>query len=475
MTNPAVATRHGLVAAGQSTLVTDQHGREATGAELAAAVDRVAGALDVTDGARVGIWMQNSVEAIEAFLAVEWVGATRVPVDPGAAPAEAARVFTAAGCSLVITDATRYGRLDGADLPTGCAVVVHDRDDPLAGAALLPREDVPGDRALHLYPRAVAGDELLAVPITYAAWDWMIDLNADLYRDGTYGPPPQRPVFLTVQQLMHGTSLLGTFSFLRRGWPQVIMERFDAALLVDLVARHDVTSTAVVTGMLPALVAACPSGPPASLRQLLYGGAPIPVEQLRAAIAAFPDALVQGYGRLEGGWPIAVLDQHDHAAIAAGDDELATSFGRALPQVEIDLRPLPSADLPSSAQQELRVRSPGISPSFADPDGWCGLGDLVTRDGRGYLHLVGRDDDMINTGYHVYPAEIESVLRRVPGIVEASVFGVPDPVRGQRVAARVTIGVDQDEQAVRDAIEREVGHSLARYKHPAELAVVVGP
>lgn len=469
MSNPAVATRRGLLTAGSTTLVVDEHGRTVTGPQLATAVDHLAGALSVADGARVGIWMQNSIEAIEAFLGVEWVGATRVPVDPGATPAEAARVFTAAGCHLVITDATRYDQLAGADLPGGCRLVAHHRERPLDGPALLPREDVPGDRALHLYPRAVAGEELIAVPITYAAWDWMIDLNADLYRDGTYGAPPESPVFLTVQQLMHGTSLLGTFSFLRRGWP-VIMEKFRAELLVELAVRHDVTSTAVVTGMLPALVAACPDGAPPSLRQLLYGGAPIPVEQLRSAIATFPGALVQGYGRLEGGWPIAVLDQADHAAIAAGDDELASSFGRPIPQVEVDLRPLSG-----SMQHELRVRSAGVAPAFADPDGWCGLGDLVTRDERGCLHLVGRADDMINTGYHVYPAEIESVLRRVPGIVEARVFGVPDPVRGQRVAARVTITGAQDEPTVRAAVDREIRHSLARYKHPAELAVEVRP
>lgn len=165
--------------------------------------------------------------------------------------------------------------------------------------------------------------------------------------------------------------------------------------------------------------------------------------------------LVQGYGRLEGGWPIAVLSPEDHAAIAAGDDRLATSFGRPIPQVQIDLRPLPS-----SARHELRVRSPGISPSFADPDGWCGLGDLVTRDDRGYLHLAGRNDDMINTGYHVYPAEIASVLPRVPGVLDAQVFGVPDPVRGQRVAARVTIAQAGDEATVRAGIEREIGHAL---------------
>jgi acyl-coenzyme A synthetase/AMP-(fatty) acid ligase len=65
-------------------------------------------------------------------------------------------------------------------------------------------------------------------------------------------------------------------------------------------------------------------------------------------------------------------------------------------------------------------------------------GDTGYLDGDGYLYLAGRADAMIKTsGYRVYPAEIEDVLTRYPGVSEAVVFGVEDPRTDQRVVAVV--------------------------------------
>ncbi len=63
---------------------------------------------------------------------------------------------------------------------------------------------------------------------------------------------------------------------------------------------------------------------------------------------------------------------------------------------------------------------------YADPDGWCALGDVVGQDDAGYLYLGGRLDGMINTGsYHVYPREVEEAIAAVPGVREARVRGRP--------------------------------------------------
>lgn len=465
MINPAMRMQRALETVGDRVLLHDAHGHRVTGAELANAVARLAGLLPTTGEPRVGIWMRNAIEAFEAFLAVEWIAATRVPVDPDAAPAEAAAVFEAAGCDMVIVDPEHATGLSHLQ-PPECRLIVHGPGQPSAGAPRDPLPDVPADRTLHWYPRGAVGGQLLAVPITYAGWDWMIELNARLYEDGTYGPPADAPVFLTVQQLMHGTSMLGSFSFLRRGWPQVVMGSFDPQEVLTLADRHNVTSTMVVTGMLPALAEAARGGVTPTLRHVLYGGAPIAVNQLRQAVEALPDRLVQVFGRLEGGWPISVLQARDHADIAAGKLDRAASCGRPVPDIEIDLRPLPH-----QPAGELRVRSPAVSPAYADPDGWCGLGDLAQRDEDGYLYLLGRDDDMINTGYHIYPAEVAEVLRRVPGVTAAEVFGAPDPACGQQVVARITLEADKDEQAVRSAVTAELNHSLARYKHPRRIEI----
>ena len=66
----------------------------------------------------------------------------------------------------------------------------------------------------------------------------------------------------------------------------------------------------------------------------------------------------------------------------------------------------------------------------------CYTGDLFRMDEEGYMYFVGRKDDIINTrGEKVAPKEVENVLHSIPGVVEATVFGVPDPILGEALKA----------------------------------------
>lgn len=444
-------TRRALLTTGDRPALLDPSGRSRTGAELVERVDALAGGLvGPALGGRVGLWYRNSIEAVEAFLAVEWLGATRVPVDPGAAPDEAVATFAAAGVDVVLTDSAHAGLVPDS--------LVHDRGSPLRGTPCWPAHEVPAGRPLVLYSRMVRDGELLAVPISYGNWAEIMRVNVALYRDGHYGPPiAGDDVYLTVQQLMHGTGLLGTFPFLLLGLPQVIVEKFAADALPDIIGRFGVTSTMLVSAMLPPLRAAY-GGVPTPLRRVVYGGAPLPADDLLGAVRAFGPVLVQVYGRLEGGWPISLLSTADHAAISAGDRDLRTSCGRPIDAVRVRVR-----------DGELSVRTPMASAEYTNPDGWCALGDLARLDERGYLHHLGRVDGMINNGYHVYPAEVEHALRRLPGVADARVVGEPDPRRGQAVVAYVVSTGDAGTPAqIRDALRQR----LAAYKVPERVEVV---
>ncbi|MFF5259978.1 class I adenylate-forming enzyme family protein [Actinomadura viridis] len=450
------ATRAALLAAGSRVLLSDDAGRTRTGEELAGRVDRLAGALAERGlaGGRIGLWHTNAIAAVEASLAVEWLGATRVPVDPGAAPAEAAATWRAAGTGAVLVDREHAGG----------EALVHDNDEPLAGPPVPPEPEVPADRTLLLYPRAVRSGELLAVPISYGNWEATMAANIALYRDGGYGPgfgPDE--CFLTVQQLMHGTGLVGTFPFLRMGLPQVIMHRFDAGAVLDLLRTGTITSTMMVTGMVARLAAVVRSRPGGlgALRRLLYGGARMAPGDLRDNVHLFGDVLVQVYGRLEGGWPLTVLDQADHRAIAEGDMSRAGSCGRPVAAAG-ELRLGPSG--------EVRVRSPMVVAEYADADGWCSLGDLGRLE-NGYLHLRGRLDRMINTGYHVYPQEIEDAIRRVPGVADVLVRGEPDERHGEAVVAHLVARGDVAPRPLVDRVDAELRSRFARYKVPRRYQI----
>lgn len=456
------AIRAGLRAARDRALVHDVAGRSRTGHEL---YDRIAGLAGViaargVAGRRVGLWYQNSLAALEAYLAVEWVGATRVPVDPGAAPSEAMSVFDAAGVDLVLTDAGRAPLLGGD-------VLVHDDDQPLTGTPPEPAL-VSSDTVLHLFPRGVEAGRLRSVPVTYGNWEARVRATEALYRRGDLGPP-LRPgdVFMTAQQIMHGTGTIGTFPFLRMGMTQVILDRFDADAALDAVLRHGVTTTFFVPTMVTRLARAR-DRPPLPLRRLLYGGAPFPDAELLEAVGAFGDCLVQLYGHWAGAWPISILSGGDHLKILREHDQIIRSCGRPVTGVETALRPVPGA----GDARELCVRGDVVVREFADPDGWFGLGDIASLDDRGYLHLHGRLDGLINTGgYHVYPREIEEALLALPGVIAAKVVGEPDPTWGQAVTAYIVPApaTRPDEHQLRGSLrERLAAYKVPKRIHPVD-------
>ena len=106
-----------------------------------------------------------------------------------------------------------------------------------------------------------------------------------------------------------------------------------------------------------------------------------------------------------------------------------------------------------------------------DADGWFHTGDLVRTDADGFVYFIGRRDAMIKTaGANVAPAEVERAIAKVAGGTVAHVFGLPDPERGQLVAAVVAIddGAEFDEGALRERLKDE----LSTYKIPKRFAAV---
>lgn len=461
--------RMALAAAGTRTLVTDHEGRTRTGAELSERIGAVAATLADRGlaGRRVGLWYRNGIAAFEAFLATEWIGATRVAVDPEIPAGEARSVFDAAGVDGVVSDTEH-----AAGLPVAC--LVHDTDTAHTAGNFTDVVTVDADRPLVIYPRSVSGGELFGVATSYGNWDAIMRINVELFRAGWYGPPVQDDdTAMTMQQLMHGTGMVTSFPFLLMGLPQVTVPKFHGPTVVRILHQAAVTTTFGVPGMLSRVADALDevSGP-LPLRRFLYGGAPLPVDELRRVSERLAYTPVQLYGRFEAGWPLAVLGQEEHRRIGAGDDELATSCGRFIPQIEARLAPVESAPEKLAAgapheRGELQTRNPMVSPEFADPAGWCALGDIASLDGGGYLHLHGRLDGMINTGsYHVYPQQVADAIQTTDGVVAVKVVGEPDPVWGQAVTAYVVAAQPDQWDGLVATLRAELPDRIARYKIP---------
>lgn len=115
------------------------------------------------------------------------------------------------------------------------------------------------------------------------------------------------------------------------------------------------------------------------------------------------------------------------------------------------------------------------APSPFDDEGWLNTGDQVEQDGE-YLRILGRKSDLINVGgQKVYPAEVESVLLRVPGILEAAVMGEAHPLMGRVVVASIRPQEGVDPEAVRREARKTCAESLSSYKRPVKIRIVDHP
>lgn len=126
--------------------------------------------------------------------------------------------------------------------------------------------------------------------------------------------------------------------------------------------------------------------------------------------------------------------------------EVGTGVGHAFPGVELAILDDGGAELPEGETGNICVRSGLVSEGYVwgdDGQAFTRLGDWCTVRDQGFLqggelHVLGRTQDMINTGGHnVYPHEVEAALAMLPGVAEVVVAGVPDDIRGQRVVAGV--------------------------------------
>jgi acyl-CoA synthetase (AMP-forming)/AMP-acid ligase II len=149
------------------------------------------------------------------------------------------------------------------------------------------------------------------------------------------------------------------------------------------------------------------------------------------------------------------------------------SFGKPAPGFETML-----VDADASGVGELCIRGPYVMQGYYkrareecfDADGWFHTGDLVRTDADGFVYFVGWRGALIKTaGANVAPAEVEKAIAKVTGLV-AHVVGLPDPDRGQVVAAVIALdeGADFDEATLRAQLRAE----LSAYKVPRRFAAV---
>jgi fatty-acyl-CoA synthase len=210
----------------------------------------------------------------------------------------------------------------------------------------------------------------------------------------------------------------------------------------------------------------------AAMRHWSAGGSPMPLALLEA-YAAKGITICFGFGMTETGPTVFIPDE---ATARAKPGSVGKPVGSMLTRV-VDRA---GRDCGPGERGELLVRGPGVTPGYwrnpqataeALRDGWLHTGDVAFFDDDGDFWIVDRVKDMyISGGENVYPAEIENLLYRMPGVAEAAVIGVPDP-RWVEVGLAVIVpapGAQLTEEAVREYCRA----GLAGYKVPKRVRFV---
>ena len=252
----------------------------------------------------------------------------------------------------------------------------------------------------------------------------------------------------------HIAAVANVLSNLYGGRRTLVLEQFSPQEWLDTVRAEEITHALVVPTMLARIVESGVDVSVPSLRNLAYGGAPMPATLIERALRMWPEVgFVNAYGLTETSSTIAVLGPEQHReALASSDPHVRarlSSVGHVVPGIDLVIRDDQGAVLPPGEFGHICVRGEQVSAEYeglgalVDDDGYFDTRDSGYLDAAGYLFIGGRVDDTIIRGAeNIAPAEIEDVILRHPEVLDAAVVGVPDDEWGQRIEAVVVLRAD---------------------------------
>ena len=411
---------------------------------------RVAGGLvdaGVAPGDRVANLLPAGNDWVLGFLGTQLAGGVAVPVNTRFAQPEIDYVLGDSGAAVVLRP--------GEPLPEGPPhAVEHLRHDDLA--AIFYTSGTTG------FPKgAMTTQENFLANIETALRVIDMDRSDGAAQRGLISVPLFHVTGCNSQLLVH----------LAVGGATVVLPTFNVQDFLRTVVDERINLLTTV----PAIYALAIAQPNfgdfdvSGVSRLSYGGAPMAPELVRRITERFPNARVgNGFGLTETA-SISTYLPHEWAA------EHADSVGFAAPVVDLAIDTLTRPD----GVGELLIRGPNVVAGYWNKpdatrdtfvDGWLHSGDLARIDSEGLVYIVDRAKDMINRGgENVYSVEVENALAGAPGVADAAVVGVPDPVMGEKVGAVLVAapGGSVDPSAVLDYL----GDRLADFKIPQFVVV----
>lgn len=451
-------------------------------AKLDAAVQRVAARLldmGLQQGDRLAAYGRNSDIYLQTFLACVRIGVIHVPINYALVEDELSYILNQCGARAVFSDPALTGHVDA--VKDSCQATIFGRfrgadENDLLQAAVSGEEAYPSlpvvdlkesDCVQLMYTSGTTSRPKGAIMTHECLWAEYQSCIVEMDFKSSDVCLAGLPLYHTAQ--MHAFMIPSLLT----GATTILIEAPDPALCFSLIEQHRVTSffapPTVWIGFLRHV--GFEQHNLSSIQKLYYGASIMPEPIVQELMERLPNAgLYNCYGQTEISPVATVLRPEDHALRPA-------SAGRPVLNVETRVVDDNMHDVAPGEQGEIVHRSPQLMRGYwekpeeteeAFDGGWFHSGDLGVMDEEGYLFIVDRVKDVINTGgVLVASREVEEALYLDASVAEVAVIGLPDDKWIEAVTAVVVLkeGCCVDREALM-ACARE---QLAPFKVPKRI------
>lgn len=469
------------------TVALKDKDRSFTYPELNKRVNRLANgfsAIGLKKGDKVAVFMENSIEIVEVFLATSKTGIIIVPVNFRLVGKEVAYIADNSDAKAMIVDEEFVPVI--REIKTGLKQIP-DQNYIVVG------KESPGFRP---YDQLIASSSPQEPDVTVKPEDtWIL-----IYTSGTTGKPKgvirsheshiafylinaidygftRYDNCLNVMPLCHINSTFFTFTFLYVGGSVYIhpARSFRAEEILHIIEREKITFISLIPTHYNIILSVRDGEKTfdvSSIKKLLCSSAPVRKNVKKAIMEFFQGAkLYEGYGSTEAG-SVTVLKPEDQMRKlgSIGYEILGTEFIKIIDEK--------GNEIEDGRVGELYSRGPMLFDEYyklpektanSFRNGWFSAGDMARRDSDGFYEIVDRKDNMIITGgEHVYPSEVEEVIGSHPDVYDVAVISVPDDKWGEMVVAVVVTRNPVDEKTISDWCRER----MAGYKRPKKIVFI---
>jgi long-chain acyl-CoA synthetase len=466
--------------------VIDPDGGRVTYRELAARADRFGRGLQklgLRPGDTIVMALPNSADMLALYFAVLQTGLYVVPVNWHLVGPEVAYIIADSGAKVFVAH-ERFADMAveaGGDVPEKFSVGEIPGFRPLTDLGAGEPPGRPGERTAGspmVYTSGTTGrPKGVRRPLTGADPDDVPP--ASLWFFGIFGLKPfDDHVHICGSPLYHTAVLNFVGISIQMGHTVVLMEKWDPEEMLRLIERYRVTHSHMVPTQFHRLLALPEKVRDhydvSSLRTMIHGAAPCPLETKRRMLDWWGPVVIEYYAATEGGGTTIMADEWLRKPGSVGKAwpgsvvKVLNDQGEELPPGEPGLVYM---KMGASTFEYHKDKEKTLAARVGD---LFTLGDIGYLDEDGYLFLRDRKSDMIITGgVNVYPAEIEGELAVHPKIADIAVFGIPHPDWGEEIKAVVqpADGVEPSDELTEELLAY-AAERLAKFKLPRTIDYV---